>query len=221
MKLRKEVGFMSTIKFNSCLKTIVRSMYKDGKVVGVNYIPGFSLSKEVRTLMELIVELVMTTDYFKKESKAVLQGESYRNSGEAFVNSDTAKSRATYDFSRLKKILSEDFFEIVLYKQDMDLSSYTEKINQLLEKYSKKSVLDSIVIKLPKGSGREINSVEAKDWRFLLYVITNYSKQYMHRIEKRVTEEMIDYIEFLENHPDSLTEVQQEHYSELQNLMKK
>ncbi|MDF2540848.1 MAG: hypothetical protein K0S47_566 [Herbinix sp.] len=207
------------IKFNSYLKMMVRSMWRDGKIVEVNSIPGFGSDQEVIALAKLIVELVMTTNYFKTESKAVLQGVPYRNSGDASVNSNTRKSRAVFDFSRLKKALSEDFFERLLYKQDMDISSYTAKIKKLIEENnSKKSILDTVAIKLTKGSGREINSIEEKDWGLLLYVITNYSKQYMYRIEKKVTEEMIDYVEYLENHTDSLNEKQQEHYEILKRI---
>ncbi|MDF2542694.1 MAG: hypothetical protein K0S47_2412 [Herbinix sp.] len=208
------------IKFNSYLKMVVRSLWRDGKVAEVNSIPGFGSDLEVIALSKLIVELVMTTDYFKPETKAVLQGVPYRSSGDATVNVHTVKSRVVFDFSRLQKILSADFFERLLYRQkDMDLSNYTSKIKKLIEENSKKSILDTMVIKIPKGSGKEIKNIEIEDWEFLLYVITNYSKQNIHRIEKKVTEEMIDYIEYLENHTDNLNAEQQEHYESLQKLM--
>jgi hypothetical protein len=206
------------LKFNTYLKMIVRSMWRDGKIVDVDSIPGFGSDPEIKALIKLLVELIIQTDYFKPESKAVLQGVSYRNSGDASVNKNTAKSRVNYDFSRLTKVVGEDFFERV-NKQDFDVSAYTSKIAQLIAEYSKKSILDTVAIKLPKGSGREIKSIEAKDWNFMFALIKNYSKPYMHRIEKKVTEEMIDYIEFLENHPDSLNDEQQEHYEALQKLM--
>ncbi len=206
------------LKFTTYLKMIVRSLWRDGKLADGDNIPVGRSNPEVKTLIKLLVELIMQTDYFKPETKAVLQGVSYRNSGDVSVNKSTAASRVNYDFSRLTKILGEDFFEN-LNKQDFDVSAYTSKITQLIAEYSKKSILDTVAIKLPKGSGREIKSIEMKDWNFMFALIKNYSKPYMHRIEKKVTEEMIDYIEFLENHPDSLNAEQQEHYESLQKLM--
>jgi hypothetical protein len=194
-------------------------MYRDGSIVDVNHAAGFSLNESVRELLKLIVNLVMDTPYFKKETKAVLMGNSYRSSGDASINTNTIKSRVSYDFQKLSRVLGVGFFDTILRNQEMDLSSYTDKINELLGVSSKKSILDTLAIKLPKSSGKEIKSIETRDWKFIYSVIFGYSKQYIHQIEKKVTDEMVSYIEYLENHTDSLNAEQQEQYESLQKLM--
>ena len=193
-------------------------MYKDGKIVEVKYVAGYTVNKEVTALLQLIVQLVMTTDWFKEETKQVLLGSSYRHSGNTLDNVNSVKSRITYDLSRLTKVLGADFFENVLYKQDIDVRSYTNKINELLDLNNNRSVLDLIMIKLPEYSGKEIDYITQEDWMFLLGVFAWYSKQSVQRTEKQLTRDMVDYVKYLECHVDSLNEIQQKHYDLLQRL---
>ncbi len=205
------------IKFNSGLKDLVRRLYRDGKVQEVESIWGLSSDKEVTALSKLIVELTMCTDYFKSETKSVLQGRSYRMSGDASVNKNTTVSRVNYDLARLKKILGEDFFDTLMYhKKEMDFDRYTSKIQQLIGKYSRKSILDTVAIKLPKSSETEVKSINKKDWANLELLFTWYTKQSVHDMEKQLTGDMISYIEYLESHSDGLDEVQRKHYDTLQ-----
>lgn len=201
--------------FNKYLRTVVRSMYKDGEIVEAEHIAGYSVSNDVKTLLKLIVQLVMG-GYFKEESKQVLLGVSYRNSGNAMDNVNTVKSRVAYDYVKLSRILGIDFFETILNKQESDLSSYTTKINQLLESNTKSSVLDMITIKLPEHSGNEIDYICQEDWMFLLGAFAWYSKQSVQRTEKQLTGDMVDYVKYLECHADGLNEIQQKHYDILQ-----
>lgn len=204
--------------FNKYLRAVVQSMYKDGKIVEVEHVAGYSVNKEVKAILKLIVELVMTTGYFKPETKAVLLGSSYRNSGNSLDNVNSVRSRITYNISMLTKILGADFFERVLCKQDIDISSYMTKINQLLEMNKNKSALDILQIKLPTCSGKEVNYISQEDWMLLLYVFVKYSKNEVQRIEKQITSGVIDYVKFLESHTDGLNEIQQKHYDILQSL---
>lgn len=203
---------MSMGNFNKYLRKVVQSIYKDGKIVEVEYVAGYSVNKEVIAILKLIVELVMTTEYVKPETKAVLLGSSYRNSGNSLDNVNSVKSRITYDLSKLTKLLGADFFERILYKQDIDISSYMTKINQLLEGNKNKSALDILQLKLPACSGKEVDYISQEDWMLLLYVFVKYSKNEVQRIEKQITSCMVDYLKYLESHVDSLNDIQQMHY---------
>lgn len=207
---------MSMGNFNKYLRQIVRTMYSNGDILDVNYVAGYTLSRQVKELLQLLVQLVMKTDYFKNETKQVLLGESYRNSGATLINTNTVKSRVVYDFGKLSRILGADFFDIVLHKQNIDLSNYTAKINLLLELSKNKSALDILQIKLPECSGKEINDISQEDWMLLLYVLVKYSKCEVHRIEKQLTGNMVDYVKYLENNKSCLNDIQRKHYEILQ-----
>lgn len=208
---------MSMGNFNKYLRAVVRAFYHNGSIINSDHVAGYQISTQVQELLKLLIQLVMFTDYFKTETKQVLLGESYRNSGDAsMVNINTVKSRVVYDFAKLSRVLGADFFNIVMNNQNIDFSNYIDKINQLLDLNKNKSVLDMLQIKLPECNGKKMNDISQEDWMLLLYVFVKYSKEEMHRIEKQLTGDMVAYVRYLENNTSCLNDIQRKHYMILQ-----
>lgn len=197
---------MDDPNFNMYLRNVIRKMYVDNNIVAVNSLLGYNLSKQANEVIKPLIQLVMCTDYFKEETKIMLQGRTYSTSGRGNVNKNTIKSRIQYDLSKLKRELGAHALRNIITNDKMDLSSYKVTINRLLLENEKKSVLELLAIKVPVCNGNNIVNLEFEEWSQLLYLMEYYSKKTIQMMEKLFSTNYVGYIRHLELNENSLDE---------------
>lgn len=208
---------MNKNNFNRQLRSCISEMHKKGRKL--EHISGYGLSEEASNILYELYQLIMETEYFKPDTKKFLSSKygTYRTKYDdefCAKNKNTSRSRITYDLSKLKKVLGEDALDIIIKQRDNDLSTYKEKIHELLERNRNKSIIEKFTIKLPEY-GKIYNSLTEEETEILFHIVTTTSKTYKRAIEGLITEKMLGYILYLEQNKDKLTVEESECYGSL------
>lgn len=208
---------MRKSNFNSQLRSCISEMYKKG--TKLEHISGYPLSEDASNILYELYQLIMETDYYKKDTIMFLINKygTYRAQYDnefCSKNKNTSRSRITYDLSKLKKLLGEDALDIIIKKQDTDLSRYKEIIHGLLEKHRNKSILDGFTINLPKY-GEVNDSLTEDELNILMDIASSHSRNSKRLAEMRMTKRMLGYMQYLEKNKDSLTEGENNYYEDL------
>lgn len=208
---------MSKSNFNRRLGACISEMYKKGGKI--EHVSGYGLSEDASNILYELYQLIMETEYFKPDTREFLSSKygTYRtqyNNEFCAKNKNTSRSRITYDLSKLKKVLGEDALDKIIKQRDYDLSTYKEKIHELLERNRNKSIIEGFTIKLPKY-GKIYNSLSEDEKEMLFEIALTTSKKYKRDMEKLITEEMLGYILYLEQNKNNLTAKEFECYDGL------
>lgn len=198
---------MNKSNFNRRLRACISEMHKKGGKI--EHVAGYGLSEEASNILYELYQLIMETEYFKPDTREFLSYSygSYRKypkSSSTASNTNTSRSRVTYDLTKLKKILGEDALDIIIKQRDNDLSTYKEKTHELLEINRNKSIIEGFTIKLPEH-GQIYNSLSEDEKEMLFEIALTTSKKYKRDMEKIITREMLGYILYLEQNNDKLT----------------
>jgi hypothetical protein len=212
---------MNKSNFNNLLRQSISEIFKkNGKISSVS---GYGLTEEAKDILFELKELIMETDYFNPDTKAFLSSRygSYRNfpnNDKCAVNKHTSRSRINYDLSKLKKVLGEDALDKIIKQRDNDLSTYKDKVHELLERHRNKSIIENFTIKLPEY-GKVYDRLTEEESEILFHIVTTTSKKYKRTMEGLITEKMLGYILYLEQNNDKLTAEEFECYDSLKECL--
>ena len=196
------------MNFNNYLKAVIQEVGNGDSRNDCNSLLGNHISNETAELLKKIAHLMMETDFTREDTKQYLSSKisSYRQVHKVdgcSQNSSTTATRKLQDIDKLKKVLSEEFFDELIVNKSIDIERYTNKVQSLIDKQSKKSLLDGLYIKTPNCEGIT-TSINDEDFIILMEVIKYGSKKGKALLESNLTPELIGYIKYLEEYKDML-----------------
>ncbi len=206
--------------FNQYMKAAVASMWKDGVVTEVESLNGRRVPLEARPLLKRLVHLVMDTDYTKPDTKLYLV-KSYGMrlvGGEGCAsNRNSSRSRIQYDITKLKAALGADFFDRIV--EGGDLCREAEALAKLERKARGRSLLEGYLFPLPSPTG-ELEALDGEQLERLRRLTKLFGSARANYWRKQFTPEMLNYLNYLNNHREQLSEENQATYDRLREYMK-
>lgn len=218
---------MKRNNFTELLKHLVKDFYKDdGSIVieDSQSFAGYSLRTCSKKVFKELLELVMNTEYFPDEVKKYLQGTSIeRIATEQKEKIPTVKSRIHYRLGNLKRELGKNALkEILINPNEIVVSLYGEKIHELYETYSNRSLLEHMAINITTIKQDEtVDFLSENELKVLFQVIKFGSIAGQRRLSKCLTKNMIAYVYYIEAQKKQklLTKKEMEIYEKLRSYI--
>lgn len=204
----------SRSKFGSYLKGIAVGFYKDNTIISDGCVLGYTSTIEQQRICNKITHLVLDDNgFFKADTKNWLTGSAVFGSNAP--NTNTSRSRINYDVGKLEKALGINSMEVIYKKMD-GYQHYEEVIDNLIKRYSSRSILDDLIFPVKH---RDIIcmpvNLDSAEKAACIKLFSSYNKEIVKRAEKSITLEMISYIKYLEKNKDSLSDEDKEIYSSI------
>lgn len=208
--------------FNRYLRMAVASSYQDGTVKEVERLAGgYAIPPEARPILAQLVRVVMLSDYTKPDTKEYLSTPRgmrtiYHGKGVA-SNPHTSRSRIQYDLTKLKTALTISFFDRLM--EGGDLTEQAEAVERLERKARGRSLLEGYQFDLPSPTG-ELEAIDRDTLNKLMTLTRAFGSARVAYDRSKFTPDMINFLNYLENHREQLSQENQATYQYLRRYMK-
>lgn len=220
---------MAYARFGKDIRNLVCAFYSDG-IIYKNPSKKFiraELSEDRIEVLRKIVRLIMFTEYTDEYTKLYLSNPtlSYKEVANILGSDETTlgekltdnqvKGKVWHKIDKLKNAFgAESIMRITMYRNN-DISQIVEKVNSLL---LENSIGIQSNFDLELSSNMFNGNLSDKEFNEMVELIYPYSRKTIELVQRAITNNMKDYMNYLEANRDSLTTEELERYNILVDL---